>query len=488
MRRRYAARRRLALAMVAGALAPLMVITLPSLAPAAVAAEATDWAGATFALEGGVSSVGTVECWLAVRLTAGGAAESDNGECFGGIDVSPGFKQVGEYGTPYSISLEGPGCAGGAEGTFAQGSEDSIWHTHSLMNFHSWLPGAGCDPSSVCLRIEEGGSYRFSCEPVNLAPPDTSTSCPFGHLAGIDETGYTWGGTGIWNNNVTMRVTVKDTAAQWDVHTYLVVRMNTGVVQLEPFAGRQVLSTDPWERTITQQAARDPAAPDRAVIGGGFIAYKAGSNTQTEYSLQLPQDVAGGGLGVTDPDKCTFYMGEKVAATSGDELDEPMGPMGEPPAAAAPTNPRTPADDTPIPENEGSFWEAVVRALRALAGAIGGIAASILNGLEAMFMPDASSWGWGGLVEQVQARPPASVVIGLSQGVGSVADGYSGAGECGILADFRSEDIPDAVITCQQAKAIPGYGALYGLVTAALLAFTGLGLFKMFSGMLQDGQ
>ena len=104
------------------------------------------------------------------------------------------------------------------------------------------------------------------------------------------------------------------------------------------------------------------------------------------------------------------------------------------------------------------------------------------------FVPHPAGWGWSGLVDQAQTRPPLSIFAGLASAVTAFASSYQGSGDCGVLADFSSSDMPNAAITCAQIRSVPGFGGLYAVVQAGLFALTGLGVWKMFSGVLEDGQ
>lgn len=86
---------------------------------------------------------------------------------------------------------------------------------------------------------------------------------------------------------------------------------------------------------------------------------------------------------------------------------------------------------------------------------------------------------------QAETRAPFSVAVALGTAVSGVAGGYAGAGGCGLLADFSSDDI-EAPITCAQIRAVPGYGGLYALVSAGIYAATALALYRLFASYFES--
>lgn len=103
------------------------------------------------------------------------------------------------------------------------------------------------------------------------------------------------------------------------------------------------------------------------------------------------------------------------------------------------------------------------------------------------FKPDPSAYDWQGFVDQVKARPPTSIVFGLGDLVQGIADGFSGAGDCGIIADFTTPS--DATqqklqVTCAEVEAVPGFGVLYALVSTGIVGVTVFGMFKLIQRSL----
>lgn len=90
-------------------------------------------------------------------------------------------------------------------------------------------------------------------------------------------------------------------------------------------------------------------AIDRPIVGIG-IALKA-SWTNSGAMNYLPQQNSYGLVGVTDPEKCVFYWGEKIASTT-DDRDEPVSgiaPMGEAPPGGGSAD--EPTDEPDAPES-----------------------------------------------------------------------------------------------------------------------------------------
>lgn len=86
---------------------------------------------------------------------------------------------------------------------------------------------------------------------------------------------------------------------------------------------------------------------------------------------------------------------------------------------------------------------------------------------------------------QASTRAPFSIVTALGTAVQGVANGYSGAGGCGLLADFSTSDI-HAPITCAQIRAVPGHGGLYALVSAGIWGAVALSLYRLFASYFES--
>jgi hypothetical protein len=106
------------------------------------------------------------------------------------------------------------------------------------------------------------------------------------------------------------------------------------------------------------------------------------------------------------------------------------------------------------------------------------------------FVPDTQTWGLAELRDQLLARPPASVVIGAGGVLSSVAQSFSNAAGCGLLADFSSSGTGgiDAPITCQGVRdSIPAFGVWYTLVQVAIWIGFGIYVWRYLSGLFERG-
>lgn len=224
-------------------------------------------------------------------------------------------------------------------------------------------------------------------------------------------------------------------------------------------------------------------------------------------------------VGVTVPEVCLFWIGPKIVDIPDTEIDEPYLPLGP---VEPPEPPDTPVSDPgadtsscnfkfsdPASWLEGGMCAAVgllgkivgllgqavgylaglasaivgpiVDALLDVIGAIAGIAGAIIAGLWDFLEPNPAGWDIDGLVEQLQTRPPFSLIEPLADEATGFASSYTSAGSCGVLADFG-----DAEVTCSDIQSAPGLSVLYEVVRIGLVVLTGWGLFRMFSQLFED--
>lgn len=130
--------------------------------------------------------------------------------------------------------------------------------------------------------------------------------------------------------------------------------------------------------------------------GGPWTGYPSDA-----FDQRLPQNSANGDLGLTVLSKCRFYFGEKIARTTTDSWDEPLGPIrsgADPTDDPQPDPVNDPAEDVSEEGCDGfSFtdpasWAGagicmLVKAVGRLIEVVGGIASAILNGLTGLFVP-----------------------------------------------------------------------------------------------------
>lgn len=223
------------------------------------------------------------------------------------------------------------------------------------------------------------------------------------------------------------------------------------------------------------------------VIGAGY--FKRTNNALTVDGT-VGNDTNGGLVGITDPGRCAFYWGDKIALTANTDVDEPSGTVdtsGGVPPVEPPSDVEPPTADTSCQGfsfTDPSSWAGagicqLVKLIGALIDAIGHILDGLVDILMAAFVPHPDSWGFDGLVDQFQTRPPGSLVTAAAAGVNGVVSSYDGSG-CGTIADFTSSDTHgSAKVTCTQIRSVPGFSGLYTLCQVAIWAMAGLALFRM---------
>jgi hypothetical protein len=254
----------------------------------------------------------------------------------------------------------------------------------------------------------------------------------------------------------------------------------------------------------------DPT-PNNDIVGVGmWRPTRLGVNEATAFDAPR----GGGGssqsfVGITDPAHCAFYWGAKIASTTSDVYDEPVGayegaPVAPPDPDLTPDDPTLTDDGCPdFDWNDPSTWGAsaacaMVSGIKALIDAIGDMVGDfvsavgdvldwlshlmedLLNLAQTLFVPDVDSWGVDDLKDQVDAKPPFSVVSSLTDGVGAAAGSFDG----GCSGDLYSVDVGDAaatsVLPCG-GPPISGWAGLMALVRTALLITTGFVLWNIFS-------
>lgn len=257
-----------------------------------------------------------------------------------------------------------------------------------------------------------------------------------------------------------------------------------------------------------QESLQDSSGnPQQNTWAVGFGMYRRastgqGSTNSTQAAGKTPQDVSWGLLGVSDPNRCSFYWGTKIASTPNDTFDEPLSGINLDPPLTEP-----PLTDPPEPVNEdagcdgfsisdpatwgGQAFCMMVKVLiwiyeqaKKIVGAIRGLVDAIGTLLQDLLVPSPDSWGLDSLQTQWDNRGPGVVVSEIADGFGGVSDGYQSGGGCGSLADFSNDDI-SANVTCTQVRDSGGMAALYSLVQAGLIALTCWGIWHIVVGSIK---
>lgn len=251
----------------------------------------------------------------------------------------------------------------------------------------------------------------------------------------------------------------------------------------------------------------------------GFIADNAPPTTPVPYD-----GATYGHYGYTNGAACNWYWGAKIVETAGDSYDEPVqGTIPEPeseplpppsvyigPSADCPEgttlcveqNPvDPPPNSVPDPESEscdfsitdpatwgGQVICALVWAAKAIMGLIGdvldfleGLLGAVGNLLKALFIPDPTSWGIDGLMDQVNGRAPFSLFAAIGAAMGDLGTAYGGAGSCGSFGQFEG-----AEVSACDASAVPGFSALRLLVGGGLVAMTGWYIFGILASLVRQ--
>lgn len=260
------------------------------------------------------------------------------------------------------------------------------------------------------------------------------------------------------------------------------------------------------------------------VIGVGVV-YQPRVTQETGYSTgsvslglgYLPQEQTVGFpllAGTTNPALCTFYWGQKIADVSNVDWDDPISGLGSPanPDGTVPPPPAAAGCDFSFSDPStwagggicalvalmaqvldalswlsflGDILGVLGDVLSALIGLVADLAEAIGDLLRTLFIPSPDSWNLDGLVNQWENRGPGQLAGEVGEGVGGVADGFSGGGGCGSLADFSNDDI-SANVTCSQVRDSPGMAGLYLLVQAGLIALTCWGIWHMVVGSIKN--
>lgn len=523
---------------------PVMLVTLPGAAEAAPvfgnpasASWNTDEAPGSSTKGGGGARCNVTAVWIVDALQGPGA--SGNGyqvsfefSCSTGWNVSDSY--LGMY-------PEGDGCdvaapadrmqfdGGSMSGTVVVGMASSCQVTEVCYEFgastfsNPWSVGTAADCVTLDLGQPPTADFPQSCQAGTVNKPGVGpqkahpTDTRFQKVRDIVTNVSGAANPGDWRTYVILQAPTLNgyTSFTNSTRTFpagVSQTANTHSVMFAPYAG----GAFPQTRLAYEQSRVDrPDVWNYSVVGVGVIhiptyvtATGAGSTASAGGHLYLPQEAVPpyiGYAGLSKPGLCAFYWGTKIASTSADDFDEPLGDLNP---ASGTTEPPDTTPAPPPPAEAGCTFEfsdpttwleggicAVVGLLAAIfdllgniLGAIVGLVADLASALgdllRTLFIPSPDAWGLDGLRNQWDNRGPGQVAGEISAGVGGVADGYSGGGGCGSLADFSNDDI-SANVTCTQVKDSAGMAALYGLVQAGLIALTCWGIWHIVVGSIK---
>jgi len=536
-----AARRPLAV-LLAVLLVPILVITSGSGAQAATTtfgpaaqADLSVNTNKASAVAGESASCNVVGYWM---------ADGDTMDVKGTVSCSSGY----DWATLFvDLEFKGDGCD---SGRIHLGTDLDGGGTTDFLAPMGSVAGS-CAVDTVCGWLDGDAHVPFTrhdnlsagCEPITIGGPNSTQTpdagCDYGDVKQPTESGpvnvASPGGSYGYARDVTF--TVNDGTDPWVL--YVIVKRSDGTTTWYPdysntAAGASTLMPNtgetaygmpgPGSQTIRVYTSGVNSAdyspkpePGDRIVGAGYYrwagmvaGFKGGSNAnylQSYDSSQWSWTASTGLIGITNPSECAFYWGQKVVsrtdsdtgADDGDSLgsvfhsDDPTtgGTTDEPPATATP--PTDGADSCSFSFTDPTTWAGggiceLVQLMSALIDAIGHILDGLTGILQAAFVPNPDSWGFSGLVDQFQSRPPGSLFTGAADGVKGATDSFNGSG-CGTIADFTSSDTHgSARITCSQIKSVPGFSGLYDLVEVALWALTGLAVWRMLAAGITRGE
>lgn len=518
-------RRSLSRLLVGSLLVPVLTLGLVAAGPVGAASAAVgygDGVGVSFEFPNTIPGTGANCTGTAYYVIDGNASAMTQQVQVSGGDCDTGY--MNNY-AGYEISVTGSGTTGGGSSCSLSGSSTVDNSGNETFGLVTMTGAAGpltesslCVVTEVCMTASNpDASGATDCMPVNMGPlpvPSSADTCEVGYpisakveMDSFDPTAnkfryfYLTPTFANLDPTVTFRWSVIMEDAQGN-NTYVRVMMGDLTAAQN---GVKVASSA--KEFMTYDLSRIAGvqfwvvSPDKAA--GDPYAYSTGSATITRsafwYTATSYQGVQGW-RGKTDPGNCSFWVGRDVRTPAG--LPDGAAPWTAldtdyvPPAPAdppAPVNP--PADDTsactfsltdPTTWLEGGMCAAVGllaaiwNTLKALVSAVAQIATAVLDGLERLFIPSASSWDLDGLVEQFEARAPFSFASTGWDTAQTMADTYSAGGSgCEGLPVFEFDHVPDAQLDCQGIKAVTGGAALYALAQIALVSLTGIAIVKM---------
>lgn len=429
------------------------------------------------------------------------------GYCLGQGDVTPGWTQPAEAGSSYGLRFAGvdrvstQGCITRTDGTLGQHEANGTIRVAGSIpsSTAGFVTGEECDITELCITLADSPE---GCLPIDLPYPEEETagSCPAGTpyaFFKIESAPRSEGSFIIVDKLfVEFSVTGNTLGAgrQWGFFAGGIPGTTSHQGPVEP------------GKIYIDEVSRVSGDPVRTVPASAFIqtyAYVPEPIGQNAYWNEAPRDgkaintpttfpitSASPYLGVTDGDQCRWYFGPKRFDDPTSSMDEPFGDAQDPnpPAPEIPVEPVIEQPD-PIAPPEGfnwleAIWVALMSILNALdwadiIQAVTGLADTLLNGLESLFVPSTDEWGVRDIRNQLRDKPPFS--IGTEFGEQAQQMGATFKASSGCASIWQS---PGINVSCD----LPGsVVSLYNLVSFALYSLTGLGMFRMVHGTFQDG-
>lgn len=386
------------------------------------------------------------------------------------------------------------------------------------------LPGLGgvCTPTSI------HSSQNGASGTVWEADIDLGAKPQWGPTGTDTHSGTCTAGTPTAVSRVKVAHPTSGTSSRWD---YTVTFRGAGATGVwgQATQGKPPPWTSGQSRTITGPDATFPTATGQTTISWSSAYYLNGdalmqdanhigvqlyvTAVQSFVTSSAPGWTAPSSFrwGVTDVNKCLFWFGPTAFTDTTTDREVPWG------AAPPPTDegtevdpeptvdPEPPADEPTEPDPacefditdptswlEGGMCSLVglfARAIDLLTAMLGWLldfTGMLTDLFTLLFVPDPSTWGTEGMQTQFEERPPGSLITGAASGVQGMSSSMSDGG-CGTLIDVSAGTGTGGQITCTQIKNVPGFDAGYTIFTLAIYAFTGLAVFRMFTGALNSG-
>lgn len=383
---------------------------------------------------------------------------------------------------------------------------DFTYFAHGMAFWQDHITESVCAPIAVGAPEAAAGGGNGSCASgaIEVERPTIARPLWYGTYDGYS-TRYTW--------QQQYRFRIKDTTVGAHWRRYIITRGPTGELISGPLAGsltgdinlgsalgNDITAAGVWSEPLTTQrmaswrgGSAAPGPANQTVIGIGY--FRGGKGLAWGDYSALPQAKATGILGVTDPARCAFYWGEKIADLPANTFDEPLGGLdagsGAPPGSDTEPvlDPEPPSDGDTCdfqPTSPSTWFCALSGLIGALIDAVRAIPGLILDGLEAFFMPHPETWGVEAFVEDVKGRPPFSIITGMGDVATATASGWSSASDCaGNLLRLPIQDAPAANVSCNAVRNAEGMSGLYLLAQLAIWGCAGWGIWNMVQTSIQ---
>lgn len=538
-------RGRLRTVLAAVVLAPVLAIAGPG-APGIAQAAQTVGPTVAFAFDVNGNNIETatgdsINCNGNARWSVFSGTSSTDAYVDGTLRCSTGYRISS---AEVSIEFKGPSCSTSAD----VGQVDGVTSAKSFSTDEKVL--MSCDVTEVCWTVDHDSHGTFGwtvtdsgCAPIALGTPPPAqqavSACPAGPGAEPAATPViTWENSWRYGSRYHM-VTLR---TRWKLPVGTSVNLlvfGGSVASPVNITGKQSGFVGPggnivWDYTADgfDWGGQNPydhwgtvgvqlwaTGPWTGPTNNGWTSGAGWDPAVVRKGAANPATAMGG---ITDPGRCSWYFGAKIASTAGDNLDEPASALNAP---LPPTEPETPPviDEPPAPPSESgcegfSFtdptsWagagicvlvkllgsmvslikklvgllDDVIAAVGEIASKIAGLVADLvgeLTGLaKTLFIPDPGSWDIGPLMQSFQSRPPGSIITSMGGLVTSTVSAYSSAGStCQLFPDVAGQ----GAITCSDVRDAPGIAALYAVMQVALVSLTAFSAFKLVAGQVKE--